>query len=240
MRKNPIFGYLIIAFVILAIGYGIYSKLPDTNKETISSQGSAVMTADADEVSVYINIETLADSADASSTENSKISDKVLFALYELGVSRADINTEQFSIHEQFDWTEEGRESLGFRTTNVLKVKTSDFMIIGKIVDVATTNGALINYINFELSDETEKELKKQALEEAAGDAKDKAEALVAGVGGKLGKIVSVSESGYAYRPFALYEKGASEVALAQAVSTDIVPKELEVTANVNVVFELK
>ena len=240
MRKNPIFGYLIIAFVILVIGYGIYSKLPDTNKETISSQGSSVITTDADEVSVYINIETLADSADVSSTENSKISDKVLFALYELGVSRADISTEQFSIYEQFDWTEEGRESLGFRTTNVLKAKTSDFMITGKIVDAATTNGALINYINFELSDETEKELKKQALEEAAGDAKDKAEALVAGVGGKLGKIVSVSESGYSYRPFALYEKGAGVMALEQAVSTDIVPKELEVTANVNVVFELK
>lgn len=240
MKKNNLHGYIIIAVVILVIGFGIYSKLPDVNKETISSQGSAVMKADADEVAVYVSIETLKDSADTSSEANKKISNDIMNALYALGISRADISTENFRVYEEFDWSEDGRKSLGFKTVNNLKIKTSDFMLTGKIVDAAVEDGGVINYINFELDEETEKELKKQALEEAGRDARDKAEALVKGVDGKLGKIVSVSESGYGYRPYPMFEKSMGGRALEEAVSTDIVPKELEVSANVQVVFELK
>lgn len=240
MRKNKIYGYLIIAFVVLVVGFGIYSKLPDFDQQTITSQGSASIKTDPDEVVVYVKVETLDESAEESNTENNKISEKVMFDLYKLGISRDDIGTEQYSVYEEFDWTRGGKESKGFKTTNVLKVSTDNFILTGKIVDAATTNGATINYINFEISDEKQKELKKQALEEAAEDAKEKAEALVKGAGGKLGKIISVSESGYSYRPYQLYEMSAGTVALEKTVSTDIVPKELEVSANVNVVFELK
>jgi len=240
MRKNNIWGFVIVAVVLLAVGFGIYSKIPDMNRDTISSRGSSSVTTKADEVSVYINVETLADSADESNTKNSEISDKIMFDLYKLGISRDDIGTEQFSVYEEFYWIDDARESKGFKTRNVLKVKTSDFILTGKIVDVATQHGGNVNSVNFEISDDRQKELKKQVLEEAAEDAKDKAEALVKGADGKLGRIISISDSGYSYRPYPMYEVSMGAEVLEKAVATDIVAKDLEVRADVVVVFELK
>jgi len=239
--KNKMYDYLIIAFVLLAVGVGIYLKLPNANRETINSQGSAVMKVDPDEVAITIRIDTLEESADESNTKNSEISDNVLFALYKLGISKDDISTEQFRVYEEFEWIASRRKSLGYKTSNILKVKTDDFMLTGKIVDAAMNNGASgIDYINFEISDQNQKELKKQALEDAAKNAREKAEALVKGVGGRLGRIVSVSEQGYFYRPTPLYEKTMGAPALEEAISTEIIPQELEIRADVNVVFEIK
>ncbi len=237
MKNGIIIGIVAIAF-ILVFGFILYDKLPSQNIKTISSSGTSTIKSMPDEASVYVSINTLKDNADESKKQNSEISEKIMNSLSALGIDKTKIETSQYNIYQDYDYSQDGRKPLGFRTNNVLKIKLSDFDLIGKVVDVATAAGATgIDSINFEISDDKQKKLKKEALTKASQDARSKAEAIVSGLNVKLGDIVSITSSNYDYRPYPLYAK-ASGIALAEA-TTNIMPQELEVTANVEVVFEI-
>ena len=75
-------------------------------------------------------------------------------------------------------------------------------------------------------------------------DAKIKAEAMISGVGGRLGKLVSVSESSFGYQPWRAYDM---EIMLTKEASTDnseqstpIQIGDREIQARVSVVYEIK
>jgi len=238
MKNNALIISVAIVVSILVIAFVINEKLPDKGQRTISSSGTATIKSMPDESSVYIAIETSKASAEESKNENSKISDRILNELYSIGIDKKDIETSSYNIYEDFEWSETGKKSLGFKTSNLLRVKVKNFDLIGQVVDATVNAGATgINGINFELSEEKQKEIKKEALEKASQDAREKAEAIAKGLNTKIGKIISVTNVDYGYVPYPLYAKGAG-VTLEQA-TTEIMPRELEVTANVNVVFEI-
>jgi len=228
-----------IIFLVLVILAGsiLYNQNPSTTN-TVSTTGSYTLTVEPDKATIYIGIETLKNSADESKSENSRITNAVLVSLYEL-VGKENIETSQFSIYPEYDWTN-GQKLKGYKTSNQLKVKTSNFEYIGKIVDVSTKSGATgINSINFELTEEKQASYKQEALTKAAEESKQKAQAIVSGIGSKLGKVVSIQENEYYYRPYPLYIKG-SGAELDQVVSTEILPINLEVTASVTLTYSVK
>ena len=73
----------------------------------------------------------------------------------------------------------------------------------------------------------------------ATEDAKLKAEAIANGLNAKLGKVISVTENSYNYIPYPLFRGGAVADA-EKAVSTSIEPQNLDITATVNVVYQIK
>ena len=87
----------------------------------------------------------------------------------------------------------------------LVKVKLNEYNFVGNVVDEAVDNGALISYINFELSPESESKLKAQAIESATKDAKVKAEAVAKGSGKRIGKLMQVTTSNYNYMPYNYY-----------------------------------
>jgi len=215
-------------------------------QRTVNTSGEAIIEVEPDLASVYFSITTLEESAEESKDGNSKTLDKVYAALYKIGIDRDEIETENFNIYEEYDWKDGERKSKGFRTNHQMKVSTEEFDDVGEIVDAvidAGNDNVRINFINFELSDDKEKEFKKQALTMASEDAREKAESIASGLGARLGNLVSVSDSGYYYNPYPLYraETGAMDVmAVKEAVNTEISPKDLEIRANVQVVYQIK
>jgi len=235
-------GLALLAVAILVVAFVIYDKLPSSGGRTLNAQGVATISSLPDEVSVLVNIEVLKDTAEEAKDENSRISENVQSFLRVAGIT--DIETMNYNIYEEFDWTDDGRESLGYKATNMLKVKTKDFDLIGKIIDISINAGATnINSVNFELSEEKQAELKREALAKASADARLKAEGMAAGLGAKLGKIMSISDSSYNYRPYPMFDMAETMAAgEIKAMVEDVVinPRKLEVRANVNVVFALK
>jgi uncharacterized protein len=241
MKKYGLIGMIVFALVIFVLGIMLIDKLPDSNNRTITGQGSSSINAEADEVSVLIRVETLKENAELSKSENSKISDNILIGIYGLGISKDDVETSQYNIYEEFDYNEKGRKSLGFKTINALKIKLKDFNKVGKVIDAAVSNGATgIDSINFELSEEKQKEIKKEALKRASEDARSKAEAVASGLGVRLGEIVSVSADSYDYRPYPMFEGAMGANVLEEKMEAAILPRDLEVSASVSVAFEVK
>ncbi len=242
MKNNSLTIFLVVVIILLIGGFIFMNQ--GKNKTTITSTGNSVINAVADEVSIYIGIETLKNTAEASKNENAEISDKILKSLQFENINKDDIETSSYNIYPDYNYDyENGKQTFkGYKTVNILKIKTKDFNKIGKIVDISINSGATtIQSINFELSQDKQNEVKIEAISKASEDAKLKAQATVQGLGAKLGKVKSVDIQDYNYYPIPFFTadvEGGGDV--RKAVSTEILPSDLDVRATVSVVFEIE
>ena len=97
--------------------------------------------------------------------------------------------------------------------------------------------------INFEISKETENNLKKEALAKAAQDAREKAEALAEGSGGRLGRLVELSTEEFYYNTYPIYtltEGSKTADAEVRKAATNIQPQKLTVSGNVRAVYAIR
>lgn len=229
---------IIIVAILVVLGFLIGIFMIKGTSQTLTATGNYQMSVMPDEALVYLTIETRSTSADQAKNDNALISQKVLDSLSSL-IDSKSIETENYNIYPEYDWNN-GKQTLkGYVASNNIKIKINDFSIIGKVIDSSVDSGALVSYINFELSTAKNNEYKSIALAEASKDAKKKAESIATGLGKKLGSLVSVSSSDYNYMPYPLYRAESSDVAVKQ-VATNIQPRSLDISATVNVVYNLK
>ncbi len=239
MKKTKIAG-IFAALLVMAVIVG--GCVPQAKERTVTSTGTAEMTVDPDEAVVYLRIETEGETAQEAKDENAEISDDVLTALIKTGLTMDDIETQNYNIWQEYDWIDGERVEKGFKATNTLKITTKEFDDVGEIVDASVDAGALINYINFELSLDKQNEYKADVFAKASADAKNKAEAIAKGLGKELGDVVSVQTSDYGYMPwraFEVAEAGMDEESVKTA-ATHISPEDITVSGTVSVVYELK
>jgi uncharacterized protein YggE len=235
---------IVLGIVVLAgIGYMSFSLLfPSTN--TITGNGQATIEAIPDLVKVYFNVETQGDTSKEAKDENAEIVDDLITNIIKKGFERKDIQTLNFNIYPEYSWEDGEREIIGYKATHsiIVELSTDNTDKIGDVIDGGVDAGANINYINFELSQEKENEYKAEAIKFAAEDARIKAEALADGLGKKLGKLVSVSDSSFGYSPWRIYEASGTmeDVEMAKQESTNIQPGEQEISARVTARFKIK
>ncbi len=207
---------------------------------TINVQGDSELTVDPDQARVIAGISILKPSADEAQTEANRVINAILDGLKSEGITEDNIETERLNLYEQKEWRDGKSESVGWRATQILNVKSTDLTNVGIIVDIAVSNGAnQINNIMFELSEEKEQEYKNQALAEATKNAKSKAETIAESLGVTLGKIKSVSESNYYARPY-MYAMAEAAGAKAVEEAATVLPSDVTVTANINIVYYVK
>jgi hypothetical protein len=235
---------IIVAIIIVAgllLGAAYLFPKPGGEK-TISVTGTAQATVPPDRAVVYVQIVTRSnDSADTAKDLNANISDDVLTALLKAGVDRKDIETQGFTVGPEYDYTQDkGQVLKGYVATNSMKVTVSNFDDVGKVVDASVDSGALISYINYELSLGKQNQYKAAVLANASQDAKMKAQAIVEGLGKSLGDLVSVSTSDYGYMPYPIYRAEASAPGVdVKQVATNLPPSNIDVTATVQVTYNV-
>lgn len=233
---------IILSILVAGILIGFYLYNWSNSGKTVTASGTSTLTVSPDKVSVYFMIETRNYSAQTAKNDNAQISADVTNALVNAGIKREDIETESFNLYPEYDWTSEKQELKGYVASNSLKVSSKNFNDAGQIVDAAVNAGALINGINFELTDEKEKEYKETVLAQASSDAKAKAEAVVSGLGRNLGSLVSASAPEYNIMPYVYYTAGVSAEGnlIAKQAATNIQPKNMEISASVTIVYRIK
>ena len=237
---------LIIAGTVIllaAIGWLAVSLLlfPSNN---VDVTGNAEIKVVPDIASVYFRIETNGTNAADASSKNVNIENKVISALLTQGFLREKITTQNYQTYEDFEWTESGRKSLGWKAVHSMKIEmTADkISLAGNAIDAVVNNGGIVEGINFELSNAKENEYQKSAITQATLDARAKAEGIAEGLGMKIGKVVSVSTSNWGYSPWPVYDRmvtASSGVAEAKSAVTTIQPGEQTVSASVSVTYKL-
>lgn len=236
---------IIVVLIVVAgflIGLNMINPFDDADEKTITATGSYQTSVMPDSAAISVQIQTRNMSAEAAKEENDKITEEVLDGLTNAGVSREDIETESYNSYPEYDWSDGKQTLIGYVVTNSLKVTTNDFDKVGKIVDASMNAGALVSYINFELSSELSNQHKISALANASKDASAKASAIASGLGGKVGKLVSVSTSDYDYQPYPLYRTmgiAAEDSVALKEVTANVIPSKLDISATVTAVYEL-
>jgi len=243
MEKSVQITLIIAAAIVVValVGLSIFDQSSPSN--TVNVNGQATVKAEPDLVSVYFNVETTGSDAVEAKDKNAEIVDDVLTGLIKLGLERKQITTENFNVYPEYDWTYSSQKLKGYKATHSIRVELASDEIdkAGNVIDAGVDAGALISYMNFELSQEKQNEYKAEALSLATQDAKIKAEAIASGLGKKLGGIVSTSDSSFDYYPWRLYEAvGGSASAESAKAATNIQPGEEEINARVSVIYKLR
>lgn len=240
---------LIIAvgvLVLTAIGIFAFMSLRGPSN-TLTSQGVATIKVMPDVIGIYFNVETNGPTAAEAKNANSKIIDKLTGAIVALGFSKDRIQTQGYNIYPWQEWIGNKYVDKGYKASHQIKIElnSSERDKIGEVIDAGVDAGALISFINFELSRAKQNEYKAQTLKQASEDARVKAQAVAEGLGKQIGKLVSVSTSDFGYYPWNIYASregtmAKEDAALAKEAATRITPGEQEISASVSTVWELK
>lgn len=233
---------LIIVAGILILGllsYSLVMSLAPTN--TVSVSGQSTIKAQPDLVSVYFNAETKGNTTQKAKEKNDEITNELINKIIELGFERSDIQTQNFNIYPEYDWEDDKRVEKGYKATHSIKIEfsTKNTEKISDVVDTGVNSGALLDHINFELSEEKQKEYKAEAMKKASQDVRIKAESVADGLGQKLGDLVSVSVNDFNYQPWRAYDSVASEETEVKQEVSDIQPSEKEISASVTAKFKV-
>ena len=205
---------------------------------TIHVTGSGSVTGEPDiatlDVGVAVERETVAEARGEAASAMTEL----INSLQANNVVEEDIKTENFSIHPQYDYTDDGRVLRGYRVNNTVRVKVRDLATLSEVIDdaaVAGGNSIVINSIQFMIDDTAPLQTEARSL--AVKDAEAKAQTLARAGGVRLGEPITITESTYFEGPPVPYARTAEA---AFDTATPIAPGEHTVTVNVTVVYEIE
>ncbi len=214
---------------------GVSPEAPPTL--TVTGSGKVYITPDI----AYINIGVHTEGSRASQAlrENNELSAKVVDAIKALGVEDKDIQTSNFNIYPQQQFTPDGQPTgeIKYVVDNTVYVTVRDLTKLGELLDAAVQAGANTVYgIQFDLSDSSSAmdEARKLAVEDARRTAEKLAEAAQV----TLGKILSINIYGSSVPAPYVMGKGGGGYAVAEA-AVPVSPGQMVITVEVNIAFEI-
>jgi uncharacterized protein len=154
-----------------------------------------------DTLTIGIAIEATAPDAAGASNQTSGRVSEVIDAIAGQGVDRKDISTTQVSLQPQYGGPD-GNAIVGYRSSNSIDLKVRDITKGPQVLGVLTTvggNATRINSVAYSFADDSQ--LVKDARSRAFNDAKDRADQYAGLSGLKLGKVLSISETGSGTAP---------------------------------------
>ncbi|MEK6899258.1 MAG: SIMPL domain-containing protein [Nanoarchaeota archaeon] len=238
MERNKLITIGVIVALVLVVAFLFAGDQP-----SVSAQGSSTIEAKPDRIKIYFVVETHNVSQGQSQLENTRITDNLVSAL---SIASENIKFSGFSSYPEYDYSNGNSRQIGFVTRQDVIVELDNFDEVSDIVERGIGAGAYVSTISLELSQEAQNENKIIALEQASKDARAKAEAQARGLGKKLGKLVSVSSQEFNYYPMPYYARAgdgaltSGEIADVKVAASSITPRDVEVSAQVSVVYSLK
>ena len=187
---------------------------------------------------INAGVVTTAPSATAALEQNARQMASVRQALRNAGVADRDIQTSSINLFPDYRHDERGGnpQIIGYRATNEVRIKFRDIKTSGRILDALVAQGA--NQIHGPmLAIDKPEQAMDEARVAALANARARAELYARAAGKRVGKILSISETGGVAMPMARMRAQAGMVA---ADSTSIDPGEQAVSVSLMVSFELE
>jgi len=206
------------------------------DKETrqVTVVGAGQVQGAPDTLTVNASIEFVAPDVSGAMNQTSDRQKAVIDALVGFGIDRKDISTTQVSLQPQFA----GGDSttiVGYRASNSIDVKIRKLDTASQALALIVSTGGdatRINSVNYSIEDDSQ--LVKDARARAFNDAKDRAQQYAQLSGLKLGKVISITESGASTPPTPVPSFKGAEMA-----AVPLEPGQQTVGFSVTVIFEL-
>jgi uncharacterized protein YggE len=211
------------------------SLCADETVRSITVTGEGTATSPPDMAEINIGVMTQAATAAQALTANNEAARSIMNVLKTQQIADKDVQTSQFSIHPVFaPQTRNGEEPrvTGYQVTNQVHVRVRNLPSLGSVLDAVVQAGSnQIHGVNFGI--DNKEGVLNQARNRAIQDARARAELYAHAAGVKLGKVLSIQESGASAPP------PRPMMRMAMAESVPIATGEQELSASVSVTFEL-
>jgi len=206
--------------------------------ETLSVSGLAKVKLTPDRAVFTISVETSAKTVGEAVQQNNGKIEQVIAALKKAGATEQEIQTSNFSIFPQQEFTENRRPRVvGYQVSNSLTVTRATVSDAGKLLQAAVDAGAnQAGGLSLVVSDLTRG--REEGLQRAFQDAKAKAETLAKAAGRTVGRALSISEGIMSAPPSPLL--GRTMAAEAKFAEVPVSPGAEEISFTVSVTFELR
>lgn len=235
-KENLMRPMLVTVFFIALVGSPAFAQ--QLRERTISVRGTGKVLVVPDHLVLTIQVTVpMAESATEALSRNSKLTADAIAVLKRFNVAESDIQTTSVSLSPVYDYDKRVSPPpiIGYSAQNVLQFMIRKMSDAGRIMDeLARVGGTMFGPLRYESA--KRKELEREALKKAIDDAKAKTVLLAQQLGVSVGNIVSIREE-------ALPEAPVRPMMVTEARSTadvPIMPGEIEITANVEIVFEIK
>lgn len=208
-----------------------------TPSKGITVVGTGRVMATPDLASINLGVQTQAETAQQAQQANAEKMDAVVRTLKGMGIADNDIQTSTISLQPVYEQDRMGisqSKIVAYQASNIVFVRLKDLTKVGAVLDEAVKSGANAAYgIQFGMQNDADQ--RKEALKRAVQDAQAKAEAIAEAMGRSISGAESVVEESVS---IPLMARDSFEMARpAAAAPTPIEPGELEITANVRVVY---
>lgn len=216
---------------------------PVTWAETVTVTGTGKVTLVPDRFSFNVGVQTVANTVEDAVAENNRRTAAVIAALKAAGAADKDIQTSNFSIYPQQDYSQQQQGKLprivGYQVNNSITVRSTKIADAGRFLGVAI--GAGVNTssgINFEVADPARG--RSEGLKAAFEDARAKATLLAQAAGRTLGRAMLIQEGIQDVPPPQPFQRAAAMEARIAAQDVPVESGTQEVMYNVTVTFELR
>lgn len=212
-----------------------------TNKSDIfSSNGVGKAEIKPDMAIVRAGVQVTGSTVEQAQTELNTAINKVTEGVKALGIKDEDIQTENYNVNPNVDFTEgQNQRITGYSANSNVVIKVKDISKANQVVDIATANGAnLVGGIIFDVSDKTA--AVNEAREEAVKEAKQNAQQAARVAGFSLGKLINYNE--WIPQDNMTYGLGGSadiSKSSAPQAPTQVEPGSAEVIINVTLSYEI-
>ncbi len=227
------------AFFCLTATSCIVRQYP-ANLRTVNVRGTGSIPVEADRAIIVLSVITTAKDAGTAASQNADKMTKVQEAVISAGGSRESISTENYTIHQEYDYVKERRVAGDYRVSNQIKIYLKDKTLASTIIDAALKAGAnSLSSLTFTVSNP---ELAiKQARTAAVQNAQEAAKLIAGTTGSELGRVLKIDEIQDGSAPMrkafgnAMYESAATADS-----ETPVQSGKINFTVTVDATFELK
>jgi len=219
-------------------------KKYDPSEQIISVSGSATSSSNPDTLIIVLGVDSEAKTANESLSQNSNSLNSVISSLVNVGISKDNIQTSNFSIYPLYDSIKDSNGNWqqilnGYRVSNILSIQTEKINFAGDLIDVAVSSGAnRVDNVSFQLSDDKLQKISDDLIADAINDATQKAEKALVPLKQKIVGVKSIVIHDklipYYDSPMRASFDGFAESSMKSA---PIMSGDEEITTNVSVVF---
>lgn len=152
--------------------------------KTITVSASGTAEAEPDRAVVRVSVEATADDPTVARRRVAENASAMREALTSLGLAEEAVRTVGFDIYEDRvrPPTPEEPPREVYRARHTVAIDVDDTDAVGEVIDAAVEHGATsVHGVEFTLAEDTRRELRRAAIEEAMGDARARADAVAAG-----------------------------------------------------------
>jgi uncharacterized protein len=227
---------LLAALAAISPAQALEPPIDTSNERWINVTGEGSISAAPDFAEVTLGVTTTGKKAGDAVAANAQAANALAALIRSEGVAPADIQTSTVSVSPMFSQPLPNQETpptvTGYSVSNNVSVRVRDIPRLGALLDKAVTAGANSIYgIGFGHNDVSA--LLDKARPMAVADARRKAEIYAAAGGGRIGRLMVLTEEAGRQPPMAFSR------AYAAAAPTPIEAGEDKLTVTINARFEL-